>query len=75
MDETIIQRFYKLYDRPVPQILCLCIHELEAVSVTLQVPTLFDLLIRSQIKTKKSFKETGYTTASAFGGKHFVLHL
>jgi 3-oxoacyl-[acyl-carrier-protein] synthase-3 len=23
MDEAIIQRFYKLYDRPVPQILCL----------------------------------------------------
>jgi 3-oxoacyl-[acyl-carrier-protein] synthase-3 len=33
MDEAIIQRFYKLYDRPVPQdIMPMSIHELETVA-------------------------------------------
>jgi 3-oxoacyl-[acyl-carrier-protein] synthase-3 len=43
MDEAIIQRFYKLYDRPVPQdIMPMSIHELGNSSVA-TVPT-FDLL-------------------------------
>jgi 3-oxoacyl-[acyl-carrier-protein] synthase-3 len=34
MDEAIIQRFYKLYDRPVPQdIMPMSIHELGNSSV------------------------------------------
>jgi hypothetical protein len=46
MDEAIIQRFYKLYDRPVPQdIMPMSIHELGNSSVA-TVPT-FDLLIKS----------------------------
>jgi 3-oxoacyl-[acyl-carrier-protein] synthase-3 len=50
MDEAIIQRFYKLHDRPVPQdIMPMSIHELGNSSVA-TVPTLFDLLIRGQIK-------------------------
>jgi 3-oxoacyl-[acyl-carrier-protein] synthase-3 len=40
MDEAIIQRFYKLYDRPVPQdIMPMSIHELGNSSVA-TVPTL-----------------------------------
>jgi 3-oxoacyl-[acyl-carrier-protein] synthase-3 len=39
MDEAIIQRFYKLYDRPVPQdIMPMSIHELGNSSVA-TVPT------------------------------------
>lgn len=50
MDEAIIQRFYKLHDRPVPQdIMPMSIHELGNSSVA-TVPTLFDLLIRGEIK-------------------------
>lgn len=50
MDEAIIHRFYKLYDFPVPQdIMPMSIHELGNSSVA-TVPTLFDLLIRDQIK-------------------------
>ncbi|WP_413999369.1 3-oxoacyl-ACP synthase III family protein [Flavobacterium sp. W1B] len=53
MDEAIIQRFYKLHDRPVPQdIMPMCIHELGNSSVA-TVPTLFDLLIRGEIKDQK----------------------
>jgi 3-oxoacyl-[acyl-carrier-protein] synthase-3 len=50
MDEAIIHRFYKLYDKPVPQdIMPMSIHELGNSSVA-TVPTLFDLLIRGEIK-------------------------
>ncbi|WP_367757138.1 3-oxoacyl-ACP synthase III family protein [Flavobacterium sp. WC2430] len=53
MDEAIIQRFYKLHDRPVPQdIMPMSIHELGNSSVA-TVPTLFDLLIRGEIKDQK----------------------
>ena len=53
MDEAIIQRFYKLYDRPVPQdIMPMSIHELGNSSVA-TVPTLFDLLIRGEIKDQQ----------------------
>ena len=53
MDEAIIQRFYKLYNKPVPQdIMPMSIHELGNSSVA-TVPTLFDLLIRGEIKDQK----------------------
>ena len=53
MDEAIIQRFYKLHDRPVPQdIMPMSIHELGNSSVA-TVPTLFDLLVRGEIKDQK----------------------
>lgn len=53
MDEAIIQRFYKLHDKPVPQdIMPMSIHELGNSSVA-TVPTLFDLLIRGQIKDQQ----------------------
>ncbi|MBG6109974.1 3-oxoacyl-[acyl-carrier-protein] synthase-3 [Flavobacterium sp. CG_23.5] len=52
MDEAIIQRFYKLHDRPVPQdIMPMSIHELGNSSVA-TVPTLFDLLIRGEIENQ-----------------------
>lgn len=52
MDEAIIQRFYKLYDRPVPKdIMPMSIHELGNSSVA-TVPTLFDLLISGQIENQ-----------------------
>ena len=50
MDEAIIQRFYKLHGKSVPQdIMPMSIHELGNSSVA-TVPTLFDLLIRGEIK-------------------------
>ncbi len=52
MDEAIIQRFYKLYDRPVPKdIMPMSIHELGNSSVA-TVPTLFDLLLRGEIENQ-----------------------
>ena len=53
MDEAIIQRFYKLYDKPVPKdIMPMSIHELGNSSVA-TVPTLFDLLIRGKIENQE----------------------
>lgn len=50
MDEAIINRFYKLYDKPVPQgIMPMSINLLGNSSVA-TVPTLFDLLIHNQIE-------------------------
>ena len=52
MDEAIIDRFYKLYDKPVPKdIMPMSIHELGNSSVA-TVPTLFDLLIRGEIENQ-----------------------
>ncbi|MFV5685718.1 3-oxoacyl-ACP synthase III family protein [Flavobacterium sp. GB2R13] len=52
MDEAIIQRFYKLHDRPVPKdIMPMSIHELGNSSVA-TVPTLYDLLIRGEIENQ-----------------------
>jgi 3-oxoacyl-[acyl-carrier-protein] synthase-3 len=52
MDEAIIQRFYKLYDRAVPKdIMPMSIHELGNSSVA-TVPTLYDLLIRGEIENQ-----------------------
>lgn len=50
MDEAIIQRFYKLYDKTAPaDIMPMSIHELGNSSVA-TVPTLYDLLMRGEIK-------------------------
>ena len=52
MDEAIIDRFYKLYDKAVPEdIMPMTIHELGNSSVA-TVPTLFDLLIRGEIENQ-----------------------
>ena len=56
MDEAIINRFYKLYGKSVPQdIMPMSIHELGNSSVA-TVPTLFDLLIKGEIKDQKISK-------------------
>ncbi len=50
MDEAIIQRFYKLYDKPTPAgIMPMSIHKLGNSSVA-TVPTLYDLLVKKQIE-------------------------
>ena len=52
MDEAIIDRFYKLYDKPVPKdVMLMSIRELGNSSVA-TVPTLFDLLIRGEIENQ-----------------------
>jgi 3-oxoacyl-[acyl-carrier-protein] synthase-3 len=61
----IIQRFYKLHDRPVPQdIMPMSIHELGNSSVYL----LFDLLIRGQIKDQEINKGDVLLFASVGAG-------
>ena len=68
MDEAIIQRFYKLYDRPVPKdIMPMSIHELGNSSVA-TVPTLFDLLIRGQIENQSIQKGDVLIFASVGAG-------
>ena len=53
MDEAIIDRFYKLYDKAVPKdIMPMSIHELGNSSVA-TVPTLFDLLIQGKIENQE----------------------
>jgi 3-oxoacyl-[acyl-carrier-protein] synthase-3 len=61
----IIQRFYKLYDRPVPQdIMPMSIHELGNSGMYL----LFDLLIRGQIKDQRNQQGRCITFASVGAG-------
>jgi 3-oxoacyl-[acyl-carrier-protein] synthase-3 len=53
MDEANHTTFLQIMNRPVPQdIMPMSIHELGNSSVA-TVPTLFDLLIRGEIKTKE----------------------
>ena len=68
MDEAIIQRFYKLYDKPVPKdIMPMSIHELGNSSVA-TVPTLYDLLIRGEIKDQEIHKGDVIIFASVGAG-------
>jgi len=56
MDEAIVQRFYKLYDREVPEgIMPMSIHKLGNSSVA-TVPTLYDSLIRGEIENQEIHK-------------------
>jgi 3-oxoacyl-[acyl-carrier-protein] synthase-3 len=56
MDEAIIHRFYKLFDRSVPKdIMPMSIHELGNSSVA-TVPTLLDLLIHGKIENQELHK-------------------
>ncbi|MGV3460426.1 MAG: 3-oxoacyl-ACP synthase III family protein [Flavobacterium sp.] len=53
MDEAIIQRFFKLYDRTPPErVMPMSIHKLGNSSVA-TVPTLYDLLIKGQIENQE----------------------
>ena len=50
MDEAIVQRFYKLYKKPVPtDIMPMSIHTLGNSSVA-TIPTLYDLLIKGEFE-------------------------
>jgi 3-oxoacyl-[acyl-carrier-protein] synthase-3 len=50
MDEAILQRFYKIYQQSVPEdIMPMSIHKLGNSSVA-TIPTLYDLLIKGEIK-------------------------
>ena len=50
MDEAIVDRFYKLYDKEAPaDIMPMSIHDLGNSSVA-TVPTLFDLILNGQIE-------------------------
>ncbi|MDO8316287.1 MAG: ketoacyl-ACP synthase III [Flavobacterium sp.] len=68
MDEAIIHRFYKLYERSVPKdIMPMSIHELGNSSVA-TVPTLFDLLIRGEIENQEIHKGDVMIFASVGAG-------
>jgi len=68
MDEAIIQRFYKLYDKSVPKdIMPMSIHELGNSSVA-TVPTLFDLLIQGKIENQEIHKGDVLIFASVGAG-------
>jgi 3-oxoacyl-[acyl-carrier-protein] synthase III len=50
MDEAIVDRFYKLYDRETPlDIMPMCIHNLGNSSVA-TIPTLYDLIIKKELE-------------------------
>jgi len=52
MDEAIVSRFYKLYDRKMPAgVMPMSITNLGNSSVA-TIPTLFDLLIRGEIENQ-----------------------
>lgn len=68
MDEAIIHRFYKLYNKSVPKdIMPMSIHELGNSSVA-TVPTLFDLLIRGEIQNQEIHKGDVMIFASVGAG-------
>jgi 3-oxoacyl-[acyl-carrier-protein] synthase III len=68
MDEAIIQRFYKLYGKTPPEkVMPMCIHELGNSSVA-TVPTLFDLLVRGEIKDQEINKGDVVIFASVGAG-------
>jgi 3-oxoacyl-[acyl-carrier-protein] synthase-3 len=53
MDEAIVERFYRLYDREVPEdIMPMTIHNLGNSSVA-TIPTLFDMVIKGQIENQE----------------------
>ena len=56
MDEAIIQRFYKLYNKTAPEgIMPMTIHRLGNSSVA-TVPTLYDALLKGEIENQKIHK-------------------
>jgi 3-oxoacyl-(acyl-carrier-protein) synthase III len=68
MDEAIINRFYKLFDRDVPKdIMPMSIHELGNSSVA-TVPTLLDLLLQGKIENQELHKGDVVIFASVGAG-------
>jgi 3-oxoacyl-(acyl-carrier-protein) synthase III len=68
MDEAIIARFYKLYDRTAPEnIMPMSIHDLGNSSVA-TVPTLYDLLIQGKLENHEINKGDVVIFASVGAG-------
>ena len=68
MDEAIIQRFYRLYKKRVPEgIMPMSIHELGNSSVA-TVPTLLDMVIKNQIPNQQIEKGDVLILASVGAG-------
>ena len=68
MDEAIIQRFYRLYKKRVPEgIMPMSIHELGNSSVA-TVPTLLDMVIKNQIPNQQIEKGDVFILASVGAG-------
>ena len=68
MDEAIIQRFYKLYDKEVPAgIMPMSIHKLGNSSVA-TVPTLYDSLVKGKIENHELHKGDVIMFASVGAG-------
>lgn len=68
MDEAIINRFYKLFDRPTPKdIMPMSIHEHGNSSVA-TVPTLYDMLMKGKIENQELHKGDVIIFASVGAG-------
>lgn len=68
MDEAIVNRFYKLYDRiPPKDIMPMSIHKLGNSSVA-TVPTLYDLMVRGQVENQSLHKGDVLIFASVGAG-------
>ncbi len=68
MDEAIIARFYKLYEKTPPEnIMPMCIHDLGNSSVA-TVPTLYDLLIQGKLENHEINKGDVVIFASVGAG-------
>ena len=68
MDEAIVNRFYKLFDRPTPEnIMPMSIHEHGNSSVA-TVPTLYDMLMKGKIKNQELHKGDVILFASVGAG-------
>lgn len=68
MDEAIINRFFRLYKKPIPEgIMPMSIHKLGNSSVA-TVPTLFDLVLKNQIENQSIHKGDVVILASVGAG-------
>jgi len=68
MDEAIVQRFYKLYDLPMPErVMPMSIHKLGNSSVA-TVPTLYDMMLKGQLKDQELNKGDVVLFASVGAG-------
>ena len=68
MDEAIINRFYKLYEKAVPKnIMPMSIHKLGNSSVA-TIPTLYDLLVKEELKDHRLNKGDVIIFASVGAG-------
>lgn len=68
MDEAIVNRFYKLHERPTPEkVMPMSIHTLGNSSVA-TIPTLYDLLMKGQLKDQQLNKGDVVIFASVGAG-------